>query len=105
MKIIKKGRQAYFLDCFEMPEKLQLSQKHFRSSKCGEVPNVPRFSCAKMKIGHICTKIFQFRFMIGRVVSQRIITLNFFCSNCIKLTSRIVTAAVAPARCELATIG
>ena len=62
----------------------------------------------KWKIGAICTKMknrchlyqnYSTRFLIGRIVSQRIITLIYYCSNRRKLNSRVVTAAVASTSC------
>ena len=71
----------------------------------GEVPFVPTFICTKMKNRSHLYQNYSTRFLIGQLVSQRIITLIFYSSNRRKLSSRIVTAAVAPTFCELANRG
>ena len=66
---------------------------------------VPRFICTKMKNRSHLYQNYSTRFLIGRIVSQRIITLIFYCSNRKKVNIRIVATIVAPTCYELANRG
>ena len=56
-----------------------------RRGNKGEVPFVPTFICTKMKNRFHLYQNNPTRFLIGRIVSQRIITIIFYCSNRRKL--------------------
>ena len=86
-------------------KKWQTQTELFHRTSNGEVPFVPRFICTKTKNRSHLYQNYSTRFLIGRIVSQQIITLIFYCSNRRKLNSRLVTAAVSPTCCELANIG